>query len=218
MFSSHNIFFVCFAYSFSCSFRHPCLWFWLMRKNKKGVKPSFLNPHFLIRRLVKALDQIRDEHFTPSVNLSYLILGRQDYQSSIKENKHFKLYCFLILSTVYVISILLFSRCKDTCYYSNSQCFYGFLCGNTLYDAVIVTDNDVLPSHSFLFKHSSLSKVKSLLQLLAEFHNIFICHLASFSKCKDTQLILYNKIILSYHSFLLLLQSQNYKICTNILR
>lgn len=37
----------------------------MFKGNKKGVKPSFVNPYFLIRRLVKALDQIRDEHFTP---------------------------------------------------------------------------------------------------------------------------------------------------------
>ena len=53
------------------------------------------------------------------MNLSYLILGRQDYQSSIKENKHFKLNMSLSISTFYVIIIIIIFTLQRYNYYFN---------------------------------------------------------------------------------------------------
>ena len=85
----------------------------------KGVKPSFVNPYFLDRRLVKSLGTIRYECFTPmrepvvtysrSSRLPVFSLGEQALQA--------QLFSFTI-STFYIILFVFNSRCKDTQYFS----------------------------------------------------------------------------------------------------
>lgn len=61
------------------------------------------------------------------MNFQFLIPVHQDYQSSIKENKHFKLNMSLSISTFYIILFIFNSRRKDTQFLSFNQfcCFYS---------------------------------------------------------------------------------------------
>ena len=92
------------------------------------MKPSFFNPYFWIRWLVDTFvaNKARTFHADAwTYRLSFSL--HQDYQSSIQENKHFKLY-FSLLFQFYVIIIWLFHGANIHIYFDWRAYAWKIIC------------------------------------------------------------------------------------------